>query len=125
MQQSGHIGNLVVRPQTDGIPCGAASRFQVRAEGTHIITGAFGGFGLETAKWLVDNGARHLVLGRRRGASVADAQAVVEGFCRARRQGGRRPCDVTIRAQFEQLFEGIHAHHAAGRRRHACGDGAG
>ena len=30
--------------------------------GTYVITGAFGGFGMEAAKWLVDRGVRNLAL---------------------------------------------------------------
>ena len=32
---------------------------------TILVTGGTGGFGLETARWLVDNGARSLVLAAR------------------------------------------------------------
>src|SRR5207245_2356016 len=36
-------------------------------DGTYLITGGFGSLGLETAKWLVAQGARSLVLAGRRG----------------------------------------------------------
>ena len=90
MQQSGHIGKLVVRPKTDGAARLVRKPFTVHAEGTHIITGAFGGFGLETAKWLVDKGARYLVMLGRSGASSPEAQAAVADFVGARREGCRR-----------------------------------
>ncbi|KAK6544885.1 hypothetical protein TWF694_001564 [Orbilia ellipsospora] len=40
--------------------------FTPAAEGTYLITGGLGALGLETAKWLVERGARRLVLVSRR-----------------------------------------------------------
>ena len=37
---------------------------------TYLITGGCGGFGLETARWLADQGAGGLVLVGRRGAAT-------------------------------------------------------
>jgi myxalamid-type polyketide synthase MxaE and MxaD len=46
----------------------------VRADATYVITGGFGGIGLTVARWLVDRGARHLLLtGRREPSEVAAA----------------------------------------------------
>jgi acyl carrier protein len=42
-----------------------------------LITGAFGGFGKVLAQWLVDSGARHLVLTSRNGAASSDAEELV------------------------------------------------
>ncbi|MBP5971592.1 SDR family NAD(P)-dependent oxidoreductase [Brasilonema sp. CT11] len=44
---------------------------RLRQDGTYLITGGLGGLGLLVARWLVQNGARHLVLVARSGASVA------------------------------------------------------
>ncbi len=57
MAQAKHVGKLVLRAD-------AASA--VRADASYWITGGLGGLGLETARWLVANGARHLVLSGRR-----------------------------------------------------------
>lgn len=38
-----------------------------RSDGTYLITGGLGGVGLRTAQWMVEQGARHLVLMGRRG----------------------------------------------------------
>lgn len=38
-----------------------------QAQATYLITGGLGGLGLRAAKWLAENGARHLVLTARRG----------------------------------------------------------
>ncbi|MDC0667761.1 type I polyketide synthase [Nannocystis radixulma] len=41
----------------------------LRPDATYLITGGLGGVGLQLARWLVDRGARHLVLLGRRGLS--------------------------------------------------------
>jgi acyl transferase domain-containing protein/NADPH:quinone reductase-like Zn-dependent oxidoreductase/SAM-dependent methyltransferase/acyl carrier protein len=54
-----------------------APGFEVKAEGTYLITGGFGGFGRVLSQWLVDCGARHLALASRSGASTPEAKAFV------------------------------------------------
>ncbi|HEV2521761.1 MAG TPA: SDR family NAD(P)-dependent oxidoreductase [Candidatus Acidoferrales bacterium] len=45
-----------------------------RADATYLITGGHGGLGLAVARWLVEKGARHLVLLSRSGATAAGEQ---------------------------------------------------
>ena len=47
-------------------------------EASYLVTGGLSGFGLATAEWLADKGARHVVLLSRRGAVTEEAQAAVE-----------------------------------------------
>jgi len=108
MQQSGHIGKIVIRPPVNGPGAHARKPFRVSAEGTHIVTGAFGGFGMETAKWLVEKGARHLVLIGRRGAASEEAQALLQSFAARGVNVLAEPCDVTDRQALERLFETVH-----------------
>lgn len=109
MQQSGHIGKLVVRPPARIPAAGSRRAFRVDAEGTHVITGAFGGFGMETAKWLVEKGARHLVLIGRRGPATEEAQEALRDFAARGVKTLAEPCDVTDRRALGRLFETIHA----------------
>jgi phthiocerol/phenolphthiocerol synthesis type-I polyketide synthase C len=37
-------------------------RWRLRADATYVVSGGLSGFGLRTAWWLVEHGARHLVL---------------------------------------------------------------
>ena len=78
MQASGHIGKLVVRPPRPADVCVRPRRaFQIAPEKLHIVTGGFGGFGLETARWLAAKGARNLMLiGRSGAASPAAREAL-------------------------------------------------
>nr|QEO74255.1 Beta-ketoacyl synthase [uncultured bacterium] len=46
----------------------------VRADGTYLITGGCGALGLETARWLVEQGCRHLALLGRTGAATQAAR---------------------------------------------------
>lgn len=48
----------------------------IRSDGLYLITGGLGGLGLCVSKWLVDQGARHLVLMSRTGASETTPSAV-------------------------------------------------
>ncbi|MEW5983053.1 MAG: type I polyketide synthase [Acidobacteriota bacterium] len=55
----------------------------VRPEATYLITGGTRGFGLEIARWMVGQGARHLVLVSRSGASTAEARDAVARMTQA------------------------------------------
>ncbi len=80
MQQSGHIGKIVVTP-----PAGDAlsvdmrdSTFSADPAGAHVIVGGTGGFGLSTARWLIERGARRLVLISRSGQPSAGDRHLLE-----------------------------------------------
>ena len=49
----------------------------LNADGAYLITGGLGALGLEVARWMVDEGARHLVLTGRRGPSE-EVREVIE-----------------------------------------------
>jgi len=78
-----HIGKVIVSfPQSflprHGEPI--APKFEIKPDGCYLITGAFGGFGKVLANWLVESGARHLVLSSRSGASTPEAEAFVRSL---------------------------------------------
>jgi NADPH:quinone reductase-like Zn-dependent oxidoreductase/acyl carrier protein len=64
MAQGRHTGKLVVSHQELLRP--ATTGRNLDADGTYLITGGLHGLGLMTAQWLVERGARHLVLTGRR-----------------------------------------------------------
>ncbi len=51
---------------------GPTRPFSCVAEASYLITGGLGGVGLETARWLAERGARHLVLAGRSGMPARD-----------------------------------------------------
>lgn len=70
MQKSGHIGKIVVKAPAANSGMQFSNReFTANPDGTHIIVGGTGGFGLEMAGWLADRGARHILLTSRSGGS--------------------------------------------------------
>src|SRR6185369_9929819 len=65
MASGKHIGKVVVSFPEVFVPRRGeplVPSFTVRPDGCYLITGAFGGFGKVLAQWLVECGARHLVL---------------------------------------------------------------
>ena len=107
MQHSGHIGKIVVLPPTPDLVTRANRPFTANPAGTHVITGGFGGFGWEAAKWLADRGARHLVLLGRRGAASDEAKAGLAQLAQRGVQIYAEPCDIADRRQVERVFQQI------------------
>ncbi len=64
-----HIGKNVLSFEGDNIPVGRMTEagHLFRADASYLITGGAGGFGLELAKWMAEEGALHLVLMSRSG----------------------------------------------------------
>ncbi len=86
MAQGKHTGKIVVtlagqRPPV--VPAENRDRSMVRADGTYLLTGGLGGFGLTVARWLVDQGAKHLVLTGRRGAATPEAEEAIAAMRQA------------------------------------------
>uniref|UniRef100_A0A670Y7Z6 Fatty acid synthase n=1 Tax=Pseudonaja textilis TaxID=8673 RepID=A0A670Y7Z6_PSETE len=74
MAQGKHIGKVVIQvrskkalKETSLTPIPAISRTSCPPNKSYIITGGLGGFGLELAQWLVERGAKMLVLTSRSG----------------------------------------------------------
>jgi len=49
-------------PRVVPVPAPKEDRFPFRPDATYLITGGFGGIGLQLARWMAENGARHLAL---------------------------------------------------------------
>lgn len=50
---------------------------QIDGTGAYLVTGGFGGFGFEIAKWLARNGAGHVILAGRKGIDTEGAQDMI------------------------------------------------
>jgi len=73
MAQARHVGKVVITQPARPVASG------IRGEGSYLITGAFGGIGLELARWLVEQGAKSLVLVARSAANPSpDAQQLLQ-----------------------------------------------
>ncbi len=71
MARAQHVGKIVLGVST-GSESPAITQVPVGPDSTYLITGGFGALGLETARWLVDRGARHIVL---MGRTLPDADS--------------------------------------------------
>jgi myxalamid-type polyketide synthase MxaB len=76
MAEARHIGKIAVTMPP--VAAGAhGSPHSIREDASYLITGGLGALGLEIANWLVQQGARHIVLTSRR-SPEGEAQAAVE-----------------------------------------------
>ena len=114
MQQARQIGKVVV---TQDQPLASAEQATpleapaLQADASYLVTGGLGGFGLRTAQWLAERGARHLILVGRRGAASPEA---ADGIARLEAMGvtvEAAACDVGDRASLSALLERCRAEH--------------
>lgn len=111
LAQAKHIGKVVVSfegqelsvvPSLDG-------DIRFRDDATYLITGGLGGFGLTVANWMVNHGARHLLLMGRRGIHNEEAQQSVDAMRAAGAEVVVASVDVCDRPQVEEVLAGIRA----------------
>nr|APZ78727.1 polyketide synthase [Myxococcus sp.] len=81
------------------------------AKATYLVTGGFGGFGLALARWMVAEGARHLVLTGRKGASTPEARQLVQDLEAAGAHVTAAAADVSSMDDMRALFARIDAGH--------------
>lgn len=73
MAQAKHIGKIVlIQRERQVLP------ENLNAHGSYLITGAFGGIGPHLARWMVEHGAKRLVLASRRGESAPGAKELAQ-----------------------------------------------
>jgi acyl transferase domain-containing protein/acyl-CoA synthetase (AMP-forming)/AMP-acid ligase II/acyl carrier protein len=78
MARRKNIGKVVISFTSAEAKNRSARTMAPQADGTYLITGGHGGLGLAVARWLVEKGARHLVLLSRSGASPAREGVAVD-----------------------------------------------
>ena len=74
MASGKHIGKVVFKlrneiEQQHAFPVPASPRTYFSRDKTYIIIGGLGGMGLELANWMIERGARHLILASRSGVN--------------------------------------------------------
>ncbi|MGK8486677.1 SDR family NAD(P)-dependent oxidoreductase [Nocardia asiatica] len=74
--------------------------------GTYLVTGGFGGLGAAAARWLVDRGARHLVLVGRRAPDAAGVR-LLESLRASGARVTARQADVGDRASVAALLHAV------------------
>jgi acyl transferase domain-containing protein/NADPH:quinone reductase-like Zn-dependent oxidoreductase/NADP-dependent 3-hydroxy acid dehydrogenase YdfG/acyl carrier protein len=79
MAQGLHMGRLVITMEDPELRLAPPRpSFQVLPDATYLITGGLGGLGLSASRWLVEHGARHLLLMGRQGESEPARVALQE-----------------------------------------------
>jgi len=101
MQQARQIGKVVVTYEQPiaakaSQPLGN-SPLALSSQASYLVTGGLGGFGLKTAQWLVDKGAKALILVSRSGPASEEAQAAIATFEAQGVTVLAAACDITDR----------------------------
>src|SRR5690606_6426713 len=114
MQQARQIGKVVVTYyQPIHAPLrGAASQgdtLSLCSAASYLVTGGLGGFGLRTAQWLTEKGARHLILLSRSGISTDEAQTAMAELTARGVNVLALACDITDRRALEAVIEQTNA----------------
>ncbi len=78
MTRAQYCGKIVVNMQDDVVRTLPSTIAAFRLDRTYLISGGASGFGLEIARWMVDRGARHLVLLSRSGPKSDSDWATID-----------------------------------------------
>jgi NADPH:quinone reductase-like Zn-dependent oxidoreductase len=108
MQSGKHIGKLVIEPHDDDIvrvvqQPKPASNFT--SDATYVVSGGFGGLGLEIIRWMVARGARNLIVTSRRGPSDEAGKKLVEDLKREGVKIATPSCDITNKANLKAVID--------------------
>jgi acyl transferase domain-containing protein/NADPH:quinone reductase-like Zn-dependent oxidoreductase/acyl carrier protein/NADP-dependent 3-hydroxy acid dehydrogenase YdfG len=112
MQGSGHIGKIVVKapvPGEDAVLMAPRAGLRADPAGVHLVLGGIGGFGLATAHWLVEKGARKIALCSRRGVADDDTTAAIAKWAAQGVKTSLHACDITDEAAVTGMLEAVRA----------------
>lgn len=79
----------------------------LRADATYLITGGTGGIGLSLGSWMIENGARHVVLLGRSGSSRPEVQKLLQQYQGSEILLRTIACDVGSRPELERALQSI------------------
>lgn len=85
-----------------------AQEVRLQSDATYLITGGLGALGLRIARWMVEQGARHLVLTGRRGAPI-QAKEALHKLEQVGAQVLVAKADVSNQEDMVRVFEQINA----------------
>jgi NADPH:quinone reductase-like Zn-dependent oxidoreductase/malonyl CoA-acyl carrier protein transacylase/SAM-dependent methyltransferase len=109
MAQARHIGKVLVSLDSpEFITPHSEEPISFRQDGTYLITGGLGGFGLVVAKWLFENGAGQLVLIGRSGAAKPAVQEAVKSLQKAGMNLRVMKADVSREEDVARVLNEIH-----------------
>jgi acyl transferase domain-containing protein/NADPH:quinone reductase-like Zn-dependent oxidoreductase/acyl carrier protein len=96
LAQSKHMGKVVLNFENQEVEVAqAAPKKHLDTEGTYLITGGTGGFGLQIGRWLASKGVKQLVLASRSGARSEEAQLAIAEMEAMGTNVWAEPLDIT------------------------------
>ena len=103
------LGALVLSMDNQDVDLPIIQRDELRFApgGTYLITGGLGGFGQQTARWLIENGVDSIVLTGRTGADTPDKQRFVGELQATGAQVLALACDASDRKAVRALLQRI------------------
>lgn len=108
MQQSRHIGKIIVNftepPLANFASVKNDKTLTLNANATYLVTGGLNGFGFRTAQWLVEKGARHLVLLSRSGVPSDTIQSDIAELVNQGVEVQVKALDITDKAALDHLL---------------------
>lgn len=106
MAHAKHIGKIMLNfdeQSVQGLSLDAQKPL-INAHSSYLITGGLSGFGLDIAKWLVEKGAKYLILIGRRGIASLQTQEILETFKEQGVNIKAASVDVTNKEQLTSLI---------------------
>lgn len=111
LKSGDHVGKVVVTVGKDEEVLAESalrpSEVELNANATYLITGGTHGIGLSLAYWLIDNGARNIVVLGRSGGSRPEVQELLEKYDGSDVSVRALACDVGSRDELVQVLESI------------------
>ena len=102
MAQAKHIGKIILTHPQNGL----SGEKNIRSDASYLITGGLGGLGLQVAEWMVDQGARHLVL-MGRGKPSDKAGKIIERLKEKGAEIKDIQCDISQKAQVSRMIREV------------------
>ena len=112
MQNAGQIGKIVIRPPVRGkdrVVVASERNVPFDGEGTFLVAGGIGGFGLVAADWLVARGARRIALCSRRGIADDATIKALEKWTGLGVVATLHACDITNEQALSALLTELRA----------------
>jgi phthiocerol/phenolphthiocerol synthesis type-I polyketide synthase C len=111
MQQARQIGKVVInyrsRPLEHKVGHDNLGNLTLSSEVTYLVTGGLSGFGLRTAQWLVEKGARYLLLVSRKGLRTDGSSQAVKDLEALGATVFAGSCDVSNRDKLLLFLDGF------------------
>ncbi len=109
MQQAKQIGKVVITYDNDIYQKPSHIKaekqtLQLKKEASYLVTGGLNGFGLRTAEWLVEKGAKHLILISRSGPASEQSRTALDNFKKQGINVYADACDVSDKNALKTLL---------------------